>query len=170
MAKGGARPGAGRPRGPSKATIEKALIAERNVSEVKASGKKLAKEVLEDFMLFFAKMAADFQTSPAGASPNPQADEGKFWKYAQAAVDCAHKLAPFQSPTFRAVTVAPSPEPNQPQKVMRIKLRIFEHDGREVMNGGERDSPEMLPPDDENPRWLAETNSGTYPSPMRRLR
>ena len=46
MAKGGARPGAGRPRGPSKATIEKALIAERTVSEAKTSGKRLAKEVL----------------------------------------------------------------------------------------------------------------------------
>jgi hypothetical protein len=44
----------------------------------------------------------------------------------------AKSLAPFQSPTFRAVTIAPSPVP---QKVMRIKLRIFEHDGRKIENG-----------------------------------
>jgi hypothetical protein len=149
--KGGARPGAGRPRGPSKATIEKALIAERTVSEAKAARKKLAKEVLDDFMLRFTEIAAYFQIAPPGAPPNPQADEGKFWKYAQAAVDCAHKLAPYQSPTFRAVVVAPSPDPNQSQKVMRIKLRIFEHDGREVTNGDERESPEMLPRDGETP-------------------
>jgi hypothetical protein len=101
---------------------------------------------------------------------NPHGDEAKFIHYAKHVIECAKNLAPFQSPTFRAVTVAPSPEPNQPQKVTRIKLRIFEHDGREVTNRGERDAPEMLPPDDETPRWLAETNSGTYPSPMRRLR
>jgi hypothetical protein len=68
MAKGGARPGAGRPRGPSKATIEKALIAERTVSEAKTSGKKLAKEVLEDFMLLFTGMASDFQIGPPAAA------------------------------------------------------------------------------------------------------
>jgi len=142
MAKGGARPGAGRPRGPSKATIEKALIAERTVSEAKTAGKKLAKEVLEDFMLLFTGMAAGFQIAPPGASPNLQGDEGKFWKYAQAAVDCAHKLAPYQSPTFRAVVVAPGPK----EKIMRIKLKIFDHDGREVNDGDGREMSELLPP------------------------
>lgn len=42
------------------ATIEKALIAARTVAEAKAVGKKLAKEVLEDFMLLFAGIAVDF--------------------------------------------------------------------------------------------------------------
>jgi hypothetical protein len=146
MAKGGARRGAGRPRGPSKATLEKALIAERTVSEAKAAGKKLAKEVLEDFMLLFAGMAADFQIGPPGAAPNLRADENKFWKFAEAAIDCAHKLAPYQSPTFRAVVVAPGPDPNQSEKTMRIRLKIFDHDGREVNDGDGREMSELLPP------------------------
>jgi len=58
MAKGGARPGAGRPCGPSKATIEKSLIAARTVTDANAAGKKLAKEVLEEIMHRMAEMAA----------------------------------------------------------------------------------------------------------------
>jgi hypothetical protein len=109
MAKGGVRPGAGRPCGPSKATIEKSLVAARAVADAKAAGRKLAKEVLEDFMIVTAGMAAHFQPTPAGSPRNPYADEAKFWKCAEAAIDCAHKLAPYQSPTLRAVTVmAPS--------------------------------------------------------------
>jgi hypothetical protein len=68
---GGARPGAGRPRGPSKATIEQGLIAARTVADTKVAGKKLAKEVLEDFMHRTAEMAAHFRPALPGSPRNP---------------------------------------------------------------------------------------------------
>jgi hypothetical protein len=88
-----APPGVGRGT-PNKATTERALIAARTVAEARVAGRKLAKEVLEDFMLLFAGMAAHFQIAPPGAAPNPDADEGKFWRCSEIAIDCAAKLAP----------------------------------------------------------------------------
>jgi hypothetical protein len=99
--RGGARPGAGRPEGPSKATIERALIAERAVENAKGAGRKLAKEILDDFMNRFAKMAEKYQNQPKA--------EDKFEKWARLTVDTATRLAPFQSPTFRAVAVTVPP-------------------------------------------------------------
>lgn len=43
-------------------------------------------------------------------TPNPNADEDKFGKWARLAIECAAKLAPYQSPTFRAVVVGPTPD------------------------------------------------------------
>jgi hypothetical protein len=88
------------------------LIAARTVAGTKAAGKKLAKEVLEDFMLQTAEMAVHFQPAPPGSPKNRHADEAKFWTYARAAIECAQKLAPYQSPTFRAITVT-APSPNE---------------------------------------------------------
>jgi hypothetical protein len=65
-------------------------------------------------MLLFAGMAAHFQNAPPGAAPNPHADEDKFWKCSEAAIDCAAKLAPYQSPTFKAVAVMSPPTPSRP--------------------------------------------------------
>jgi hypothetical protein len=114
MARG--RKSGGRRRGtPNKATTERALIAARTVADAKAAGKKLAKEILEDFMLLFAGMAAHFQPAPPSAAPNPHADEDNFWKCSEAAIDCADKLAPYQSPTFKAVAVVPPPAPSPVQ-------------------------------------------------------
>ncbi|HEX2351840.1 MAG TPA: hypothetical protein VHJ16_03605 [Xanthobacteraceae bacterium] len=52
----GRKTGGRRRSTPNKATIEKALVAARTVAGAKAVGKKLAKEVLEDFMPLFAGM------------------------------------------------------------------------------------------------------------------
>jgi hypothetical protein len=154
MPKGGSKPGErrrGRRKGtPNKATIEKALIAARTVGEAKTSGKKLAQEVLEDLMHTFVSMAEHYKpTPPEAEQQNPHADESMFVQYAKHVIDCAKSLAPYQSPTFRAVVVAPSPDPNQSKKIMRIRLKIFDHDGRELSNGDGREIPEMLPPDEE---------------------
>jgi hypothetical protein len=66
--------------------------------------KKLAKEVLDQFMVLFAGMAAFYQPRPASSmQQNPNANESKFDKYAKLAVECAKDLAPYQSPTFRSV-------------------------------------------------------------------
>lgn len=110
MARG--RKTGGRRRGtPNKATLEKALVAARSIADAKAAGKKLAKEVLEDFMLLFAGMAAHFQPVSPSRAPNLYADEEKFLRYSQAAIDCASKLAPYQSPTFKSVAVSPETAP-----------------------------------------------------------
>lgn len=112
MAGRGAAPGerrGGRAKGtPNKATTERALIAEAEVIKHEVNGKKLAKDVLEDFMFLFAGMAAAYQPLPPG-SPVPlgrEPNEGKFEKWATLAVKTAADLAKFQSPTFKAVAVS----------------------------------------------------------------
>lgn len=107
-------------RGPSKTTIEKAVIAERVMNEAAMTGRKLAKEVLEEFMVLFSGLAASYQ--PQASVPNAplQAGDMKRWtesghepffeKYADKAVLAAHHLAKYQSPTFKAIEVhAPAP-------------------------------------------------------------
>jgi hypothetical protein len=44
-----------------------------------------------------------------GEPANPNADVEQYEKWARLAVDCAQKLTPFQSPSFRAIMVAASP-------------------------------------------------------------
>jgi hypothetical protein len=98
MSGGGSKPGerrGGRQKGArNKATIERALIAERAAAQAKASGKRLAKDLLEDFMHLFADMAAT-------ADRNTE----KFEKWARLAIETAKALAPFQSPRYSTVAV-----------------------------------------------------------------
>ena len=100
---------------PNKATVQKQLvaaqIAERTVADARTMGKKLAKEVLEDFMLHFADIAEQYRPTPPEAEhQNPHSDEARFNKYAAIAMECARSLAPYQSPTFKAIQIAPAPE------------------------------------------------------------
>ncbi len=108
MPKGGARPGAGRPKGPGKAKREQAIIAEQIMARAEMRGEKLAKEVLNDFMKLFAGMAATAQPLPDGMAipQGRKPDQEDFDKYARLAVETAAKLAPYQSPTFKAVAVS----------------------------------------------------------------
>lgn len=116
----GAKPGqrrGGRAKGtPNKATIEKAIIAEQIVTRATMEGRKLAKEVLDEFMTVFAGMAATHQPLPPGTPipPGRHPDLDKFEKYARLTVETAARLAPYQSPTFKAITViAPPSQPPQ---------------------------------------------------------
>lgn len=108
----------GRKKGtPNKATLEKervaAEIAARTMADATTSGKKLAKEVLEDFMELFAGMAAHYQPAPPGKEHlKPSGNEAQFLKYADLTVAAAAKLAPYQSPTFKAVAVSMTPGDN----------------------------------------------------------
>lgn len=112
MAKGGFRPGSGRTKGvKNKATLLKeqvaAEIAARTAMDARREGKPLAKDVLEEFMLLFKSMAARHQPLPrnmpvpAGRDPNP----ALFKEYAELTVYTAKSLAPFQSPTFKAMAI-----------------------------------------------------------------
>lgn len=105
--------GGGRARGtPNKATIEKNLMIAQQLA-VKAGEKKkpLAKEVLEDFMHLTAGMAAFYQPSHPDQLPNRHANEDKFWQAALACKEFAKALAPYQSPTFKAIVGMPSMPP-----------------------------------------------------------
>jgi hypothetical protein len=87
--------------------MERLLRAERETAVAQAEGRKLAKEVLDDFMVLFAGMAAHHQPMPRGqaAPPGREPDEAKFEKYARLAIATAADLAPYQSPTFKAIAV-----------------------------------------------------------------
>jgi hypothetical protein len=129
MPRGGTRPNAGRKFGvPNRATIERqeqARIDAENVA-AEASGdaaeaaivarKKLAKDVLEEFMLRFGDMAAYHQPARtwheemrAGqvvrVNDNPNMDEDKFRAYAALTLHAARDLAQYQSPKLSAVAV-----------------------------------------------------------------
>jgi hypothetical protein len=130
----GAKPGerrGGRAKGQqNKATIEQALIAEQVLKRASMEGKKLGKEVLEEFMGIFAELAYHFKPAINNEPINEKSDENQFCKYAQLAVEAAAKLTPYQSPTFRAVVVAPAPEKPKDGIVKRFTVEIFDHNGR----------------------------------------
>lgn len=114
MAKGGARRGAGRKRGPSKATIERQLLAQRIAAEQQGKpGRKLAKEVLDDLMHTALGMAAKYQPLPDGVVPmnGQKPDEAKFVEYLKLAGGFATDLAPYQSFRFKAVLMSQEPLP-----------------------------------------------------------
>jgi hypothetical protein len=109
--RGGAGRGQGRKPGiPNRATLERAIQAINQTDEAKRNGKKLAKEVLEEFMLLFTGMAATYQPLPPGTAPVPgrEPNEAKFVEYAKLAVETAADLAKYQSPTFKAMAVTMS--------------------------------------------------------------
>lgn len=101
----------GRGKGtPNKATIEKNLrIAQQLAVQAGQKAKPLAKDVLEDFMHLTAGMAAFYQPTAPGQPVNANQNEEKFWQAALACKEFAKALAPYQSPTFRAITTVPAP-------------------------------------------------------------
>jgi hypothetical protein len=141
MAKqGGARTGAGRkpgPQGPRKATIEKAKIAARILEEQQGRpGKKLGREVIQDFMELFQSIAAAAQpTSEEAATPSTlltwlKSDRGQvFERFSKLSVDAAKEVAEYQSPKFgRVQAAAPPPPPQQYRK--KFTISIFDNQGR----------------------------------------
>lgn len=123
MSGGGSKKGerrGGRKKGvPNKANIERALLAERELIGAKAAGKKLAKEVLDDFMQLFKGIAETYYAVLPGA-PIPKShsrNEAMFEKYAKLTVDTAKALATYQSPTFRAIQVIAPPGPDKPPQI-----------------------------------------------------
>lgn len=107
--RGGARSNAGRKRGGTNAaTREREALAQRILEEQRGKpGKKLAREVLDDFMQLFTGLAAMHQPLPDGVVPmqGQKPDHAKFMEYAKAAVDVAGQLASYQSPKFKAIVM-----------------------------------------------------------------
>lgn len=106
----------------NKATIERETAAE--IDRARQQNRELAKDVLERLMRI-AEGAASLHKPPTGAEiakamdrgqQPPTGDWGLFGEWFDRAVFCAKSLAPFQSPTFKAIAVmAPAPlEPREP--------------------------------------------------------
>lgn len=111
----------------NRTTIERALLAEKELEAAKASGRKLAKEWMQEFLPVLAGMTAFYQpTFPGMQQQNPNGSEDKFEKWYGLFLDTATKLAPFESPTFRAVMVAPPPPPKGGGRITQFTLTIFD--------------------------------------------
>jgi hypothetical protein len=91
----------------NKTTQRRIDAAERAILLAKAGGKRLAREVLEDFLELFSAIALTHQPALPGAERNPNYDEKKFEKFARLAVETATALAGYQTPKLRAVLVGP---------------------------------------------------------------
>jgi hypothetical protein len=140
--RGGARARAGRrPGGKNRATIERAALAERVVAEAEGKpGRKLGRELLEEFALMFGGLASAFQpmaTGPGGTLTQNDLEswarsykEPLFEKYAKLAAKCADAFADFQSPRLGRVQVATPPQDPKGPIRKRFTLSIFDHNGR----------------------------------------
>ena len=141
---GGARKGAGRPKGkPNRATIERAKLAERILEQAAGkSGRKLGREILEDFAIMFGGLAAAFQPQPSvPGAPMGEQDmerwaksykEPLFEKYAKLAAKCANDFADFESPRLGRIQVAaPPPDSRGPLK-KKFSVGIFDGSGRKA--------------------------------------
>jgi hypothetical protein len=91
----------------NKTTQRRIDAAERAIVLAKAGGKRLAREVLEDFLELFSAIALTHQPALPGAEANPSYDEKKFEKFARLAVETATALASYQTPKLKAVLVGP---------------------------------------------------------------
>jgi hypothetical protein len=118
---------------------------------MRRTGRPLAKDVLEKYMNLFDAMAGEYQVlppdrayvmDPATNQPQldeqgkkipikPNADQEMFDKCADYVITCAKELAPYQTPTFRAVAImAPGQmgqdKDNTPRLVGRIEHVIID--------------------------------------------
>jgi hypothetical protein len=110
------------------------------MQEAAMSGKKLGKEMIEEFAVMFGGLAAAVQ--PVGTGPNNQVtktdvqawlgtkDEQAFERYAKLALKAAGDLADYQSPKFAPVQVAAPPPENRGPIKKKFTINIFDHLGR----------------------------------------
>jgi len=110
---------AGTPNKRTKEALEQNRIAQQMAADVRRGAepsrqvRKLAKEMLDDFMHTFAGMAATFQPLPDGMAvpAGRKPDENKFLTYSKLAIEAAKSLAPYQSPTYKAIQIVAPPGP-----------------------------------------------------------
>jgi len=113
MPRGGARPGAGKKKGSfDRATLERELAAAQQqlveLTKKRETGRKMAVDVLDDIMHLSMGLAAKHQPLEANeiAGPGRDPNDEKFHRYLELTVDTASKLANFQSPKFKSVTLS----------------------------------------------------------------
>lgn len=105
-----------------------AMKAAEAVADAARLNTDLATDTLDTFRTIFINRAAFYQPRPSRETreeTNPNANEQQFEKWARLACDVAKSLAPYQSPTFRAIVV--SPPPPSENKTRRFTLAIFDH-------------------------------------------
>jgi hypothetical protein len=111
------------------------------MQEAAMSGKKLGKEMIEEFAVMFGGLAAAVQ--PIGTGPNGQVtkadvvdlwlgtkEEAAFERYSKLALKAAGDLADYQSPKFSPVQVAAPPPTARSPIVKKFTFSIFDHNGR----------------------------------------
>ena len=101
----------------------------------------LGREVLNTFMRIYMGRAAFFQPRPqlgedgrVVRDTNPNSNEGLFNQYAARAVETAAKLAPYQSPQYRAIFVAPPPTANGGVGKKRYTLTVVDNSNGRTIN------------------------------------
>lgn len=130
MPHGGPRQGAGAPRGPRKATIEKIeganineqiKAAARDLDRARQQGRPLAKDRLDELlgialgaMTAFQRVTAeqvqaDRERNPKSKLKEQKGDWAGFGNWFDRAAYAAKELAKYQSPTFKAIAVAAAP-------------------------------------------------------------
>ena len=105
----GERRGGRQPGTLNKATIERrelaALEAKKTYEHAKL-GQKLAKHTLAEMLHTVYTLAEIYKpTDPIARKKNPHGNEKKFEKWLRFSLDIARALAPFQSPTLKAIAV-----------------------------------------------------------------
>jgi hypothetical protein len=113
-----AHPG-GRPKGsPNKRTVQKLIEASQQVAAIKKLGQKKATETLQDLMNTAMGMVALYQRrimTAEGLLPDAKPDDvANFWEAMKCAGTFSKALAPFQDPTFKAISVSMMPTLPQP--------------------------------------------------------
>jgi hypothetical protein len=136
----GAAPGERR-GGRRKGSKNKDVIERAMIGDLRKQGRKLAKEILDEFMHYFAAAAikyAPYIVREGVDQINPNADQAKFMELARAACDAADKLAPYQSSKMATIALFDQTANVAPEEKRRvITLNIFEEGkavGR-VING-----------------------------------
>jgi hypothetical protein len=118
----------------NKKTIEKQRVqqmVDARIAKANAPERKLGKEILEDLMYTFIARATywrkEFDTAIT-ATNLARADycEEQMSKHLGMATTSANMLAKFQSPTLRAIAIAPAPAEKPKEERTRFTLRVFE--------------------------------------------
>lgn len=145
MPKGGARIGAGRkpgPQIPKPLNLNNPAMAELAAMEMRARQANPRLQEGRDLLSQAANLCfgivARCQKAPADDVTGLPIDGNvrkAFWEALHKGSQYAHWVAAFQSPTYRAVFVAPPPDQGQPGDNARIvNLKVFDAIGKAVVD------------------------------------
>jgi len=139
--KPGERRSAGRPKGsPNKGVdIRNPVVAEMAALEMRARAadpqRKQARETLataHNILMGLAARCQNAEKEPITGLPKDPAVRETFWRALHHACMYAHWLAPYESPTFKAVHLAIDQPATPGDDAKVINLKIFDHAGNIV--------------------------------------